>query len=364
MAAHDLILIIDFGSQVTQLIARRFRELHFYCEIHPHHKIAAEFLAEKTPKAIILSGGPESVLTENASFVPEQLFMLDLPVLGICYGQQLMVKALGGEIAPSHSDGKGGEFGKALITRKAESPLLDGLFLADHPHEQVWMSHGDHVSRLPEGFHTIATSKGAPFAVIEDKNRHFYGVQFHPEVIHTLNGTQILRNFCQDIAGATPDWTMENFRDEAIRKLKAQIGDAKVICGLSGGVDSSVTAILLHKAIGDQLTCVFVDTGLLRAGEAEQVISLFQDHYKINLRAVNAAHRFYEALGGETDPEAKRKKLAENLSRFLTNMPTRSMLIFWPKAPSIRMLSKVFHRMADPQRSLNHITMSAACRKK
>lgn len=297
---HALVLIIDFGSQVTQLIARRLRELNTYCEIHPAHKIDTHFLAQHRPKAIILSGGPGSVNDPDALTVDPDVFTAKVPILGICYGQQLMVKHLGGQVEGHHHR----EFGRAALRISAPSELFQGIEVQDNA---VWMSHGDRVAELPDGFHVIGTSAGAPFAAIADPGRRFYGVQFHPEVVHTPCGTHILRNFVSKIAGLTGDWTMAAYKEEAIAQIKAQVGGQKVICALSGGVDSSVTAILLHEAIGAQLTCVFVDTGLLRMGEAAQVVTLFQDHYKIPLVHIDASEMFLGALAGVSDPEQKRK---------------------------------------------------------
>ncbi|MGM0586045.1 MAG: glutamine-hydrolyzing GMP synthase [Pseudomonadota bacterium] len=301
-AAHDLILIVDFGSQVTQLIARRLRESGVYCEIHPFDKLDAAALRALGPKGVILSGGPASVLDEGSPRAPEGLWDLGVPVLGICYGQQTMVHELGGRVQP----GTVREFGRAFLTVETEHPLLKGVAPVGSS-EPVWMSHGDQVAELPDGFASIAVSPGAPCAVIADDSRRFYAVQFHPEVHHTPKGRVLLENFTHRICGCQGDWTMAAYREEAVAKIRAQVGDAKVICGLSGGVDSSVAAVLIHEAIGDQLTCVFVDTGLMRQGEAEQVTSLFRDHYNIPLIAADESDRFLQALDGVTDPERKRK---------------------------------------------------------
>lgn len=301
---HERLLIVDFGSQVTQLIARRLRELHVYCEIHPFHAVTPEFLAEFAPKAVILSGGPASVYAEGAPLPPRELFELGVPVLGICYGQQAMMHMLGGLV----EGGQGtAEFGRAHVTPAEERlALLEGWFAEGR--EQVWMSHGDHVSRLAPGFRVFGTSPGAPFAITADPERQFYAVQFHPEVHHTPNGRTLYANFVR-AAGFKGDWTMGAYREEAIRLIRAQVGSSKVICGLSGGVDSSVAAVLIHEAIGEQLTCVFVDHGLLRKGEAEQVVSMFRDAYNIPLVHADESGRFLTALEGLDDPEQKRKTI-------------------------------------------------------
>ncbi len=299
--AHEWILIIDFGSQVTQLIARRIREAGVYSEIVPFQK-AAEALKRENIKGIILSGGPASVTWKEAPRAPEAVFAMGLPVLGICYGQQTMVAQLGGDVETSDHQ----EFGRAFLEVIKDCTLFDGVWRAGEKH-QVWMSHGDRVVRLPEGFEVVGCSEGAPFAAIADERRRFFGVQFHPEVVHTPDGHRLLRNFALNICGCSGDWSMRSFKEEAIEKIRAQVGDAKVICGLSGGVDSSVTAVLLHEAIGEQLQCVFVDTGLMRLGEPEEVISLFRDHYNIPLIAVDASDEFISKLEGVSDPEQKRK---------------------------------------------------------
>ena len=301
---HERLLIIDFGSQVTQLIARRLRELHVYCEIHPFHAVTPDFLREFAPKAVILSGGPASVYTEGAPLPPQEVFALGVPVLGICYGQQAMMHMLGGLVEGGHGTA---EFGRAHVTPAEEShAFLEGWFAEGR--EQVWMSHGDHVSRIAPGFRVFGTSPGAPYAITADPDRNFYAVQFHPEVHHTPNGRTLYANFLRQ-AGFKGDWTMGAYREEAIRLIREQVGSSKVICGLSGGVDSSVAAVLIHEAIGDQLTCVFVDHGLLRKGEAEQVVSMFRDNYNIPLVHADESDRFLTALEGLDDPEAKRKTI-------------------------------------------------------
>ena len=299
---HDLVLIVDFGSQVTQLIARRLRESGVYCEIHPFDRLDDARLAALEPTGVILSGGPGSAPEAGAPRAPDSLWSLGVPVLGICYGQQTMTVALGGSVEGGHAR----EFGRAFMTVAEPHPLFAGL-AAPGEREEVWMSHGDRVTALPEGFRVIAASEGAPFAAVADDARRLYGVQFHPEVVHTPNGATILRNFTHRICGCAGDWSMAAYREEAIAKIRAQIGEGRVICGLSGGVDSSVAAVLIHEAIGERLTCVFVDTGLMREGEAAEVVTLFRDHYNIPLIAADESERFLSALEGVEDPERKRK---------------------------------------------------------
>jgi GMP synthase (glutamine-hydrolysing) len=304
MTQHQRLLIIDFGSQVTQLIARRLRELNVYCEIHPYQKVTDAFLAGFAPQAIIFSGGPASVFAEGAPMPPPAAFTLGVPILGICYGQQVMMHCLGGRVERGHGTA---EFGRAFVTPAPDRlPLLDGWF--EDGREQVWMSHGDHVSDIAPGFRVYGTSPNAPFAITADQARHFYAVQFHPEVHHTPKGARLYENFVR-LAGFTGDWTMGAYREDAIAKIRSQVGGAKVICGLSGGVDSSVAAVLIHEAIGDQLTCVFVDHGLLRQGEAEQVVTMFRDHYNMPLIHADEADLFLNALDGVSDPETKRKTI-------------------------------------------------------
>ena len=300
--SHDRLLIIDFGSQVTQLIARRLRELNVYCEIHPFNKVDEAFLNEFSPKAVILSGGPSSVTTKGSPRAPEALFKMGVPLLGICYGQQVMMHQLGGKVESGHGTA---EFGRAYVSPGSEKlNILDGWF--ENEDEQVWMSHGDHVSKIAEGFRVYGTSPNAPYAIIADLQRDFYAVQFHPEVHHTPNGAKLYENFVK-LAGFTGDWTMGAYREQAIAAIKDQVGDQQVICGLSGGVDSSVTAMLLHEAIGDQLTCVFVDHGLLRMDEAEEVVKMFRDHYNMKLLHADERELFLGELDGQSDPETKRK---------------------------------------------------------
>ncbi len=297
----ERVLILDFGSQVTQLIARRLRESGVYCEIHPFN-LPPERLDAFAPRAIILSGGPASVNEAASPKAPQRVFEMGVPVLGICYGQQAMCAQLGGRVAASDHR----EFGRAFIEIIDECALFEGLW-PKGSHEQVWMSHGDRVEALPPGFRAVAVSEGAPFAVVADDRRRFYGTMFHPEVIHTPQGAALLRNFTHRVAGCVGDWTMAAFRAQAIERIRAQVGRGRVICGLSGGVDSSVAAALLHEAIGDQLTCIFVDHGLLRAGEAEEVVTLFRDHYNIPLIHRDASELFLGKLEGVSDPERKRK---------------------------------------------------------
>ena len=303
---HEHILILDFGSQVTQLIARRVRESGVYCEVWPFNQADEAKITAYNPKGIILSGGPCSVLDEDSPRVPDMVFAMGVPVFGICYGQQVMVHQLGG-IVEGEEDKTGGsrEFGRAQVQMSGASALLQEAWASGE--QQVWMSHGDHVAKLPDGFEVIGTSAGAPYAMIAHEEKKFYGVQFHPEVVHTLSGVKLLRNFTHNICGCAGDWTMASFREEAIEKICAQVGTSKVICGLSGGVDSSVTAVLLHEAIGDQLTCIYVDTGMMRMGESEQVVELFRNHYNIPLIHEDASDLFLSKLNGVSDPETKRK---------------------------------------------------------
>jgi len=298
---HDAILIVDFGSQVTQLIARRVREAGTYCEIVPYQS-AEQALEKHDYAALILSGGPASVTFEDTPRAPRHLFELGKPVLGICYGQQTMVAQMGGRVETSSHR----EFGRAEIHIARSSPLFEGVWEAGSS-QPVWMSHGDRVTALPPGFDVIAASAHAPFAAIANETLRLYGVQFHPEVVHTPDGAKLLSNFVHKIAGCRGDWTMAAFREASIAAIRNQVGDGHVICGLSGGVDSSVAAVLLHEALEDHLTCVFVDTGIMRAGEADSVVSLFNDHYNIPLIHVDAADLFLTKLGGVTDPEQKRK---------------------------------------------------------
>ncbi|KTT98614.1 glutamine-hydrolyzing GMP synthase [Sphingomonas sanguinis] len=301
MEHPDSILIVDFGSQVTQLIARRVREAGVYSEIVPFQSAEAAF-ARINPAAVILSGGPASVVDENSPRIPQAIVDSGLPMLGICYGQQALTQQLGGKV----EKGDSGEFGEAFITVEGDCTLFDGLWKTGERH-QVWMSHGDKVTALAPGFQVVATSPGAPYAIIANEERRIYAIQFHPEVVHTPDGAKLIANFVRHVAGLSGDWTMAEFRAAKIAEIREQVGTGKVICGLSGGVDSSVAALLIHEAIGDQLTCVFVDGGILRQGEAEQVVSLFRGHYNIPLVHVDAQDLFMDGLAGVTDPEAKRK---------------------------------------------------------
>ena len=299
--ASDSILIVDFGSQVTQLIARRVREAGVYSEIAPFSS-AEEAFERLKPKGVILSGGPASVLDENGPRIPDSILGSGLPMLGICYGQQALMHQLGGEVL----GGEDGEFGRAFIAIEDGCILFDGLWHNGESH-QVWMSHGDRVTSLAPGFRPVASSPGAPFAVIADDERRIYAMQFHPEVVHTPDGAKLLANFVHHVCGLAGDWTMAEFRKTKIEEIREQVGDGRVICGLSGGVDSSVVAVLIHEAIGDQLTCVYVDHGLMRLGESDQVVSLFRGHYNIPLVHVDASTLFLKGLEGVTDPEQKRK---------------------------------------------------------
>ncbi|MEL6566108.1 MAG: glutamine-hydrolyzing GMP synthase [Pseudomonadota bacterium] len=303
---HDRLLIIDFGSQVTQLIARRLRELNVYCEIHPYQNVTMDFVTQFAPRAVIFSGGPDSVTRDGSPRAPDGIYDMGVPILGICYGQQVMMQQLGGEVHGGKISGGGGtaEFGRAFVQPAGALPLLEGWF-ANGP-EQVWMSHGDHVARLAPGFDVFGTSPNAPYAITADTNRHFYAVQFHPEVHHTPKGAKLYENFVR-LAGFKGDWTMNAYREEAVQKIRDQVGAAKVICALSGGVDSSVAAALIHEAIGDQLTCVFVDHGLLRKNEAEEVVGMFRDHMNLHVIHADETELFLGALEGQSDPETKRK---------------------------------------------------------
>jgi len=301
--SYDCLLIVDFGSQVTQLIARRLREINVYCEIHPYQNVNKSLVSQLSPKAIILSGGPDSVTRDGSPRAHSAIFDIGVPLLGICYGQQVMMQQLGGEV----KSGVGtAEFGKAFVERKNSSELLKGWFLDQK--EQVWMSHGDHVSKIAPGFEVFGYSPNAPYAIIGDPKRHYYAVQFHPEVYHTPNGQTLFENFIS-IAGLDRNWTMEAYRETIIRKIREKVGSKRVICGLSGGVDSSVAAVLLHEAIGDQLTCVFVDHGLLRQGEATEVVTMFRENYKISLIHADESELFLGELEGQSDPETKRKTI-------------------------------------------------------
>ncbi|MFZ4514694.1 MAG: glutamine-hydrolyzing GMP synthase [Acidimicrobiia bacterium] len=307
MAEFDRVLVVDFGAQYAQLIARRVREAHVYSEIVSRSTPVAEMLA-KRPTAIILSGGPASVHVEGAPTIDPAIFAAGVPVLGICYGAQLIAQLLGGEVRKTGT----GEYGRTVMQVEGNG----GVLCKDLPNEQeVWMSHGDSITVAPAGFSVTATTSGAPVAAFEDRVRNLYGVQCHPEVAHTLRGQDILKAFLFDAAGARPNWTNLSIIDEAVAEVRAQVGDARVMCGLSGGVDSAVAAALVHKAVGRQLTCVFVDTGLLRANEAAQVEHTFRQQFDIDLVHVKSGDRFLGALAGVTDPERKRKIIGETFIR-------------------------------------------------
>jgi GMP synthase (glutamine-hydrolysing) len=301
MHDDEKILILDFGSQVTQLIARRVRESGVYCEIFPFN-VDTRKIETFAPRGIILSGGPASVADEGSPRAPGLVFELGVPVLGICYGQMVMCAQLGGDVRGAEIR----EFGRAHVEIVEDCALFAGTWSVG-AREQVWMSHGDHISKAPDGFRTVAVSEGAPFALIADDSRHFYGLMFHPEVVHTPHGAALLRNFTHNVCGLGGDWTMAGFRAAEIAKIRAQVGTGRVICGLSGGVDSSVAAALIHEAVGDQLTCIFVDHGCLRAGEAAEVVRVFRDRFNIKLVHRDASDLFLDNLAGVSDPETKRK---------------------------------------------------------
>ncbi|MDG4888012.1 MAG: glutamine-hydrolyzing GMP synthase [Mesorhizobium sp.] len=304
MTTHpDTVLIIDFGSQVTQLIARRVREAGVYCEIVPFQS-AAEGFRRIRPKAVILSGSPHSTVDIGSPRAPDEVFSSGIPVLGICYGEQTMCAQLGGKVEAGHHR----EFGRAFLEIEDDCALFDGVWARGTRH-QVWMSHGDRVTAIPEGFKIVGTSTGAPFAAIADEARKFYAVQFHPEVVHTPDGAKLLSNFVHHIAGLSTGWTMAAYREQAVEAIRKQVGKGKVICALSGGVDSSVAALLIHEAVGDQLTCILVDHGLMRKDEAKSVVEMFRQHYNLPLILVDASDRFISALEGESDPEKKRKTI-------------------------------------------------------
>ncbi|MGB2756384.1 MAG: glutamine-hydrolyzing GMP synthase [Acidimicrobiia bacterium] len=308
MTQRDRVLVLDFGAQYAQLIARRVREAHVYSEIVPHTITAAQIAAE-APTAIILSGGPASVHVPNAPLPDPKIFDLGIPVFGICYGAQLIAQQLGGVVKETGA----GEYGRTVLT---VDPGRTGALLRELPEDQVvWMSHGDAITEAPDGFTVTATSPGAPIAALEDVSRRIAGVQFHPEVAHTEFGQEVLKHFLFDIAECRPGWTHTSILDEAVEEIRQQVGAGRVICGLSGGVDSAVAAALVHRAVGDQLTCVFVDTGMMRKGEAEQIEETFQRHFSVDLIHVKSADRFLDALAGVTDPERKRKIIGETFIR-------------------------------------------------
>jgi GMP synthase (glutamine-hydrolysing) len=301
----DRLLILDFGSQVTQLIARRLREAGVYCEIYPFTADPAR-IAAFAPRGLIFSGGPASVEDDGAPLADPGIYDMGLPILGICYGQQMLVKQLGGVVEGSDHR----EFGRAAVDVREDCMLFHGVWPVG-ARETVWMSHGDRVTQPPEGFTAVASSEGAPFAVIANERRKIYGTQFHVEVVHTPHGAALLKNFAQKICGCLGNWTMAGFKLTAIERIRAQVGNGRVICGLSGGVDSSVAAVLIHEAIGDQLTCIFVDHGLLRAGEAEQVVNTFRNRFNVPLVHRDASKLFLDALADITDPETKRKTIGK-----------------------------------------------------
>ncbi|MCO6187323.1 glutamine-hydrolyzing GMP synthase [Rhizobium sp. L1K21] len=297
----EAILIIDFGSQVTQLIARRIRETGVYCEIWPYNK-ADEGFEKLNPKGVVFSGGPDSVTREGSPRAPQAVFDSGVPILAICYGQQTLALQLGGSVEGGHA----AEFGRADVEILKSSPLFDGIWEVGKSYP-VWMSHGDRVTKAPEGFEIIGTSPNAPFAICVNEEKRYYTTMFHPEVVHTRDGGKLLANFVHKIVGLHSDWTMAAYRAEMIQKIREQVGSERVLCALSGGVDSSVAAVLIHEAIGDQLTCVYVDHGLMRQGESDQVVGMFRDHFNIPLVHVDASDLFIGQLEGESDPETKRK---------------------------------------------------------
>ena len=305
---EEKILILDFGSQYTQLIARRVREALVYCEIHPFN-LSLQDIKAFSPNGIILSGGPSSIYDKDAPITDRAILDLDVPILGICYGMQYLTHILGGEVAKAEDR----EYGSAVITIEDIRDLFLGFTLQDE--ETAWMSHGDRIDRMPEGFSLLAGSGNSPFAAMADAGRRIFGVQFHPEVAHTPKGHKILKNFLFQICGCRPLWTMRSFVERTIMKLKEEIGDDRIICGLSGGVDSSVTAVLLHQAVGSKLSCIFVDNALLRRGESQEVIELFQGHYNMDFHLVDASERFLRHLKGVTDPEEKRKIIGREFIR-------------------------------------------------
>ncbi|MEZ5690169.1 MAG: glutamine-hydrolyzing GMP synthase [Rickettsiales bacterium] len=310
---NECILILDFGSQVTQLIARRVRECGVYSEIRPFN-ITADEIRSFAPKAIILSGGPASVHHDFSPQVTDSIFSMNIPILGICYGEQLMCKQLGGKVEPSQDR----EFGRAEINIDDNCALFSGIW-EKGTKQTVWMSHGDRVINLPEGFKVVASTNSAPFAAIADESRKYYAVQFHPEVVHTKDGARLLENFVKKIAGCHGNWTMEEFRKSAIDKIRSQVGDSKVLCAVSGGVDSSVVAALMHEAIGERLICIFIDNGLLRAGEPQQVEKMFKENFHIPLIHVDASMLFLNRLNGVSDPERKRKIIGETFIEVFEN---------------------------------------------
>ncbi|MEZ5376378.1 MAG: glutamine-hydrolyzing GMP synthase [Acidimicrobiales bacterium] len=302
----QVVFVVDFGAQYAQLIARRVREHRVYSEIVPH-TIAAADLAKRNPAAIILSGGPKSVNVEGAPVLDPAIYDLGVPILGICYGAQLIAKQLGGTVGRDDR----GEYGRTTLTCHGDGALLDGLPAV----QTVWMSHFDAVTAVPDGFTGTASTPNAPVAAFEDHDRKIYAVQYHPEVGHTENGVAVIERFLHDLAGCDPNWTMDSVIDSSVAAIRAQVGEGRAICGLSGGVDSAVAAAIVHKAIGHRLTCVYVDTGLMRKGESDQVVDTFQKHQGIELIHVRAGDRFFEKLAGVVEPEAKRKAIGETFIR-------------------------------------------------
>jgi GMP synthase (glutamine-hydrolysing) len=303
---HEMIVVLDFGGQYNQLIARRIRDLGVYSELLPYN-VSFEKLQALKPKGIVFSGGPASVYADQAPKCDPRVYELGIPMLGICYGMQLMAHQLGGKVEPSQSR----EYGKAVIEFRAQTGLVHQL----EAEQQVWMSHGDHVTQLPEGFQMDASTDNAPVAAMSNPEKQWYAVQFHPEVRHSLHGNEMIANFLFRICGCAGDWSMKTFVDDTVRAIREQVGDRKVLCALSGGVDSSVVAVLIHKAIGDQLTCMFVDHGLLRKGEAESVMDTFVGKFNMHVVKVDARERFMQKLTGVTDPEQKRKIIGNEFIR-------------------------------------------------
>lgn len=303
---HELILILDFGGQYNQLIARRVREANVYCEVLPYNS-SIEKIKEKSPKGIIFTGGPASVSDQNAPKCAEEVFKLGIPILGICYGMQLMSVMLNGDVTRAHNR----EYGKIALTLSQDNILFSGI----EKETSCWMSHTYHVSKLPEGFTAIASSENCPISAMSDDERKFYAVQFHPEVMHTPRGKEIIHNFLFRVCGLKGDWKMSSFVEESVRLISEKVGDKKVLCALSGGVDSSVAAALMHRAVGDQLTCIFVDHGLLRKNEGDQVEEVFNKQFHVNLIRVDAEDRFLERLKDVSDPETKRKIIGEEFIR-------------------------------------------------
>ena len=349
------VLVIDFGSQVTQLIARRVREAGVYCEIVPFQKAEAALAAHK-PQAIILSGGPASVMEAGAPRAPQAVFDAGVPVLGICYGEMAMAEQLGGKVEGGHHR----EFGRSDIRIEKESPLLAGLG-AIGDREPVWMNHGDKITAMPPGFAVVATSEHSPYAVIADEKRKLYGIQFHPEVVHTPRGAEMYGTSSSTSPASSPTWNMHAFREAEIAKIRAQVGKGKVICGLSGGVDSSVAAVLIHEAIGDQLTCIFVDTGLMRAGEADEVVSLFRGHYNIPLIHADASEMFLGAARGRQRSGAEAQDHRRRLHRGVRRRGREDRRRGIPGAGHA--LSRRDRKRERDRRPLGHDQVASQCRR-